>query len=97
MRLAGGGTLREPWRRLLADVLGRPLRPLPDEVAGNASARGAAFLAGIAAGVYRSAADTLALAPEPGEEITPGEDTAAYDAAYARYKELYPRLYGRGG
>jgi len=95
LRLAGGGTLREPWRKLLADVLGRPLRPLPDEVAGNASARGAALLAGLAAGVYATAAETLALAPEPGQGLPPGNDAAAYDAPYARYKELYPRLYGR--
>lgn len=94
LRLAGGGTLREPWRQLLADILGRPLRPLPDEVAGNASARGAALLAGIAAEVYETAAETLVLAPEPGEAIVPG-DAAAYDAPYARYRELYPRLYGR--
>lgn len=92
LRLAGGGTLREPWRQLLADVLGRPLRPLPDEVAGNASARGAALLAGIAAGVYASAADASVLASEPGEEIPPGEDAAVYEAPYARYKELYQRL-----
>ena len=94
LRLAGGGTLREPWRKLLADVLGRPLRPLPDEVAGNASARGAGLLAGLAADVYATVEETLALAPEPGQGIPPGNDAVAYDAPYARYKELYPRLYG---
>ena len=95
LRLAGGGTLREPWRKLLSDVLGRPLRPLPDEVAGNASARGAALLAGLTAGVYATAAATLELAPELGPGLPPGNDAAAYDAPYARYKQLYPRLYGR--
>jgi hypothetical protein len=38
-RLAGGGTLRKPWRRLLADVLGRPLRPLPGEAVGSAASQ----------------------------------------------------------
>ena len=94
LRLAGGGSLREPWRGLLADILGRPLRPVPDEIARSASARGAALLAGIAAGVYQTAADPLTLAPEPGEALLPREN-ASYDAAYARYKELYPRLYGQ--
>jgi xylulokinase len=94
LRLAGGGALHEPWRRLLADVLGRPLRPVPDEVARSASARGAALLAGTAVGVYRTVADTLALAPEPGEAILP-RGGASCDVAYTRYKELYPRLYGR--
>ncbi len=87
--------MREPWRKLLADVLGRPLRPLADEVAGNASARGAALLARLAAGVYTTVEETLALAPEPGPGLPPGDDAAAYDAPYARYKQLYPRLYGR--
>jgi len=95
LRLAGGGTggrSGEPWRQLLADVLGRPLWPLPDEIASVASARGAAFLAGLASGVYPTAEDTLPLTPEPEDPIRPGE--AAYEAAYERYKELYPRLYG---
>jgi xylulokinase len=94
LRLAGGGTASELWRRLLADVLGRPLRPLPDAVASVASARGAALLAGVASGVYRVPEDTLALAPDPGRVIRPGDASEAYEAAYARYRELYPRLRG---
>src|ERR687890_665130 len=95
LRLAGGGTgggSGEPWRQLLADVLGRPLWRLPDEISSVASARGAAFLAGIASGIYPAAEDTLPLTPEPESRILPGETT--YEAAYERYKDLYPRLYG---
>jgi xylulokinase len=92
LRLAGGGTASEPWRRLLADVLGRPLRLLPEAVASVASARGAALLAGVASGVYRTAGDILA--PDPDRVIRPGDTSAAYEAAYARYRELYPRLHG---
>ena len=47
LRLAGGGTVSAPWRQLLADVLGRELAAV--EVP-SASARGAAFLGGRAAG-----------------------------------------------
>jgi sugar (pentulose or hexulose) kinase len=65
---------------------------LPDEISSVASARGAAFLAGLACGVYLAAEDTLHLTPEPENQVRPGE--AAYEAAYERYKELYPRLYG---
>jgi xylulokinase len=95
LRLAGGGTgggSGEPWRQLLADVLGRPLWLLPEEISSLASARGAALLAGLAAGVYPAAEDTLRLTPEPESPIRPGQ--AAYEAAYERYKEIYPRLYG---
>ena len=73
-------------------MLGHPLRLLPDEISSVASARGAAFLAGLASGVYSSAEDTLRLTPEPERSISPSD--ADYEAAYQRYKELYPRLYG---
>jgi xylulokinase len=92
LRLAGGGTAEEPWQQLLADVLGRPLRVLPGGVAAVASARGAALLAGAAAGVYRSWEDFLA--PDPDLSVLPGGARGAYDLAYARYRELYPSLYG---
>ena len=91
LRLAGGGALHAPWRQLLADVLGRPLRLLPASVAPTASARGAALLAGLARGVYGSVGETLRIAPEIRETVLPeGDDN--YEAACARYRELYPRL-----
>jgi xylulokinase len=98
LRLAGGGASgaaresKDPWRQLLADVLGRPLQLLPDEISAVASARGAAFLAGLAAGVYSSPEDTLPLTPEAERSITPGDTD--YEPPYQRYKDLYPRLYG---
>ncbi|MGF1471068.1 MAG: xylulokinase [Rubrobacteraceae bacterium] len=91
-RLAGGGVTRGPWRQLLADVLARPLRLLPDEIASTASARGAALLAGVASGAYSSVADTRSLAPEVEGTVEPAEENAEYEAAYQRYQELYPRL-----
>jgi xylulokinase len=93
LRLAGGGTAERAWQQLLADVLDRPLRLLPGGVAAVASARGAALLAGSASGVYQSPEDILALAPEPDRTIQPGDESGAYEAAYTRYRELYPRLY----
>lgn len=92
LRLAGGGTAKEPWRQLLADVLARPLRLLPDDVAGTASARGAALLAGVACGAYETVEQTLSLAPELQESVEPGAGSQHYEEAYQRYRELYPRL-----
>lgn len=94
LRLAGGGTAREPWRRLLADVLGRPLLTLPKGVASVASARGGALLAGVATGVYETALHTLPLAPRPTQTVVP-QDTQAYERAYAEYRQGYPRLHER--
>ncbi len=97
LRLAGGGAsgeTGEPWRQLLADALGRPLRLLPDGISSVASARGASLLAGLASGVYSAVEDTLRLAPEPQGSVRPGEASEDYEAAYDRYRELYPRLQG---
>src|SRR5215210_235798 len=91
LRLAGGGILHAPWRRLLADVLCRPLRLLPSSVAPTASARGAALLAGLARGVYASVEETLLMAPEVRETVLPRNDDR-YEAVYTRFRELYPRL-----
>ena len=95
LRLAGGGSggeAGEPWRQLLADVLGRPLHLLPDSVAPVASARGAALLAGLASGVYRTTGETLGLSPGPVRTVRPGGHAPLYEDAYGRYRELYPRL-----
>jgi xylulokinase len=46
--LAGGGTLHDKWRQLLCDLLGKVLLVVEDP---NASARGAALLAGRAVGM----------------------------------------------
>jgi xylulokinase len=90
LKLAGGGVLHAPWRHLLADVLGRPLRLLPACVAPVASARGAALLAGLAQETYGSVEETILIAPKIQETVLPQDDR--YEAAYARYRELYPRL-----
>jgi len=70
------------------------LHLLPDSVAPVASARGAALLAGLASGVYRTTEDILDLAPETVRTVRPGEQGPLYEAAHRRYLELYPRLGG---
>ncbi len=88
LRLAGGGTLEPGWRQLLADVLERPL--LISSIA-DASARGAALLAGIALGIYQDAFETLSLAPKTQAVIEP-EPNPALKEAWLRFRSLYPRL-----
>lgn len=83
VRLAGGGSLDPAWRQLLADTLDRTLVVLP---AANASARGAAVLGSLAAG----------LDVPPGEERSPGQPDVVHPrrarsvelaAAYSRWAD----------
>ena len=77
LRLAGGGTLQTPWRQLLSDALGVPLLTggAPD-----ASARGAAFLAGLSIGVYSDPLETATLLPAPELVATPAPSPALLEA-----------------
>ncbi len=77
LRLAGGGTLQTPWRQLLSDALGVPLLTggAPD-----ASARGAAALAGLSIGVYSDPLETAALLPAPELVATPAPSAALLEA-----------------
>jgi len=74
--LAGGGTLRRPWRQLLSDVLGKALLVVDDP---NASARGAALLGLRAAGVT----SPLASGPTVAEKVEPEPE------AYQRLAESF--------
>jgi xylulokinase len=75
LHLAGGGAANQPWCQLLADVLGKRL------LAGGSTAgaaRGAALLAGLAAGVYKSADEIAKFAPRYELVAAPGPDAGAY-------------------
>jgi xylulokinase len=86
LRLAGGGSRHPAWRQLMADVLDAPLDAVPTSAA---SARGAALLAGVAAGVFPDARATLMVAPRPEPAASPRRP-AAYEAAYRRFQEAGP-------
>jgi xylulokinase len=89
LRLAGGGTLDPRWRQLLADVLGKRL--LAAETA-SASAKGAALLGGIAAGVYPDAEATTGLAGEA--QLVAEPSSTLYEESYRRFCGLYLELKG---
>ncbi len=90
--LGGGGTSNPLWRQLLADVLERPLRVLPDA---NVSAIGAALLGELAVGAHSDRdVETLGVATDHMEEIKPEAEGEAYSEAYGQYAELYARRSG---
>jgi xylulokinase len=92
--VASGNGLANPlWRQMLADVLARPLIQGIDEHASERAGVGAAMIAGIGAGVFNGYEDARKFAPvfaavtEPNPKIS-----AAYEAHYQRFVDVYPRL-----
>ncbi|MEU9476577.1 FGGY-family carbohydrate kinase [Streptomyces sp. NPDC048191] len=84
LAVCGGGTRSPAWTRLLADVLGRPLRVVEGEV----GARGAVLAA---AGRYGVPLDTAAWTG-PARVVEPDPDRAAYYAkGYEEHLELLAR------
>ena len=89
LRVSGGGASSVLWLRIIADVIGLPVR-----VVGTAesAAHGAAILAAVGAGAFGSVAEACDAAVEVGDATAPGRDTAVYDQMYSIYRDLYPAL-----
>jgi xylulokinase len=86
LHLAGGGTVDQPWRQLLADVLGRRLMAV---IGPGGAARGAAVLAGLSAGLYKSLQDTAALGLRYKQVAEPGPAADEYLSLYQRHKSAH--------
>jgi autoinducer-2 kinase len=84
----GGGGARSPlWAQLLADVLGRAVRVPP---VAEASALGAAILAGVGVGAFDDAAVTAAALAAGGRVHEPDPAAAAvYDDCLGRWRRAY--------
>jgi xylulokinase len=86
---SGGGTASALWRQILADVLGA-------EIATVATTEGAAYGAGLLAGVGAGWWGSVDAATESVVQVTPvaspGPDAALYAERHAVYRELYPAL-----
>jgi len=86
IRVAGGGARSRVWLQILADVLGRPVRPALNP---DASACGAAALAMAAA----SGREVAALATDWARSGAPVEPVAAHTGVYDRAYDVFGRLY----
>jgi xylulokinase len=90
VRVTGGGARSPLWRQMLADVFGLPIRRTRVD---EGPAFGAALLAGVAAGAYRSVDEACTLVqPRPETEKPDTGHTAAYARYHAAYKELYASM-----
>ncbi len=87
--VAGGGVNRL-WQQIIADVLNMPVTLGATE---HASARGAALLGTVAAGIAPSAALSMSPLPVDTRVMEPNPDHARlYAEQSAAYRELYGRL-----
>lgn len=90
MLACGGGGSSPLWRQMLADVYGCPVKTVRSK---EGPALGAAILAGVGAGLYRSvqeACDTMIQTNPPQDPIP--ENVPRYEAFYRVYTSLYPAL-----
>ena len=86
--ITNGGSTSPLWRKIMADVLGYDVVYIKKN---PGSCLGAAFIAGTASGLFdESAIDAFV---QEGIATKRDERTKQlYDAAYAKYRMLYPAL-----
>lgn len=86
----GGGARSDAWLQIKADIFGVPfVRPRISE----GSLLGAAMLAGLATGVYGSAAEAASLFVEPERRFEPdAERHAIYQEKLKLYREVFPAV-----
>ena len=86
----GGGTRNEFWMQNKADVSGRPVVTLEIE---EATALGAAMLAGVGIGVYKNLSEAAQRVKKPGKVFEPNNKlTTLYSEFFGIYREIYPSL-----
>ena len=88
VRVIGGGARSQLWRQLQADIYGLPIYQTAVE---EGPAYGAALLAGVAAGMFRSVDEACSVVRLRPEVVEPDADRVSqYQAYYDVYKNLYP-------
>lgn len=96
MLLACGGGGKSPlWRQMLADVFQRPVATIANE---EGPALGAAILAGVGTGLYKSVPEACRAVVKVNRAVEPDAERAAeYARVYDVYRSLYPALRGAYG
>jgi xylulokinase len=90
VRISGGGSRSRLWRQIIADVLGSELVTVNTT---EGAAYGAALLAGVGIGAWRSVEEACQACIKVMEKVQPGEqEVGIYNEIYPKYRELYPAL-----
>jgi xylulokinase len=88
LQLVGGGTLEPRWQQLLCDVLEKPLFSSGTT---NASARGAALLAGLGIGAFKNPLGTTTMLAKPKLIATPAPNLEYLRQTRAKFIRAYSR------
>jgi xylulokinase len=90
VRVGGGGARSPVWRQIQADVYGRAVETVRAE---EGAAYGAAILAGVGAGVWRSVDEACDAIVRPAAQTAPGpQAVTALNRGYERFRRVYPAL-----
>ncbi|MDR2939916.1 MAG: xylulokinase [Clostridiales bacterium] len=89
----GGGSANPFWRQMIADTLGVSVNTAQSK---EGPALGAAVLAGVGAGIYKSVPAACEAVVKVNEAICPnGTESSEYEKYYQIYKALYKSLEGQ--
>ncbi len=95
LRAVGGGAKSSAWLQIKADILGRPVCTLE---AREGACLGAAILAGVATGAYRSVDEGVESAVHTTEIFEPSPALrSAYRDRFELYRDIYPTLKNLNG
>ncbi|MBZ5615478.1 MAG: xylulokinase [Acidobacteriia bacterium] len=90
IRLGGGGARSPLWRQIQADVYGQAVEVVQTE---EGAAYGAAILAGVGAGNWRSVDEACDAVVHTAHRIQPDpKNSAILNEAYRTYRRIYPAL-----
>jgi xylulokinase len=90
IRLGGGGARSPLWRQIQADVYGHEVEIVAAE---EGAAYGAAILAGVGAGGWKSVDEACDHVVKVAKRIEPNAAASkAMQAAYQTYRKIYPAL-----
>jgi xylulokinase len=90
IRISGGGAKSALWRQILADVMGNELVTVNTT---EGAAYGAALLAGVGAGTWRSVPEACQATIRVVSRTEPqAAQVTTYDELYPLYRDLYPAL-----
>jgi len=90
IRLGGGGARSSLWQQIQADIYGMPVDLVAAE---EGAAYGAALLAGVGAGAWRSVEAACETAVHVAKRVAPiGSNVELMNRRYEEYRKLYPAL-----